>query len=82
MKIHTQCGLLAATAFLASPATAQRTLFSVDWQSPTVSLLDSASLTPITHGDMLSAAGGVPALGPLPTPDIVLNHGIGGLGLA
>jgi len=81
MKTLASLGLLAAPLLLTSQAFGQRTLFSIDWQSATVGMPDSASFTPITHGDILIVNGGTPGLDPLPTPDIAITHLIGGLGL-
>ncbi|MFT4649003.1 MAG: hypothetical protein ACI9X4_002237 [Glaciecola sp.] len=63
-----------------STASAQRTLFSIDWHSQTVGLSDPTG-TLITAGDILTPTAGLPMLGPLATPSIALTHGAGGLGL-
>ncbi|MEZ6019122.1 MAG: hypothetical protein R3F17_03190 [Planctomycetota bacterium] len=81
MKISTALTLVSTSLALTGSASAQRVMFSTDWQGPTIGTPDSASLTPITAGDILSAPGGVPMLGPLGAPDIVIPHGLGGLGL-
>lgn len=48
-------------AFTASTATAQSSVqFSVDWNSPLVSISDCATGIPITEGDMLSPCAGEP----------------------
>ena len=72
--------LLVLGALLASPAAAQMT-FSIDWHGPTVGVPDTFGGVPITEGDLLMAAPGVPALGPLPVPGIAYPHGPAGLGL-
>ncbi|MFT5200132.1 MAG: hypothetical protein ACI87O_002806 [Planctomycetota bacterium] len=64
-----------------SSASAQHTFFSTDWLSPTVGLPASGSGTPITAGDLLTPAAGLPSLGPLLTPAIAVSHGAPGLGL-
>ncbi|MCB9907651.1 MAG: hypothetical protein H6830_08035 [Planctomycetes bacterium] len=81
MKTLAKLGIAAAPLLLTSPSFGQRILYSIDWQSATVGMPDSATTTPITQGDMLSVNGGTPGLGPLVTPDIVLTHLIPGLGL-
>lgn len=80
--------LLAASvplALAAVPASAQQfPVFSIDWNGPTIGNADSFTGTPITEGDVLSAAPLVPAMGPLPAPGIVASGGVGapaGLGL-
>ncbi|MEZ5975562.1 MAG: hypothetical protein R3F33_06345 [Planctomycetota bacterium] len=80
MKLQIALSLAAGTTFAAS-ASGQGTLFSVDWQGPSVGTPDSTTLTPITSGDLLTAPGGVPSLGPLAPPSIFLSHGPTGLGL-
>ncbi|MCP5023527.1 MAG: hypothetical protein GY930_17380 [bacterium] len=64
-----------------STASAQRTLFSIDWHSQTVGVPDSGTATPITAGDLLTPATSPLILGPLTTPAIGLTHGGPGLGL-
>ncbi len=62
----------------------QRITFSVDWQGGTVGLPSSNYGFPITEGDALTPVGGVPAFGPLPTPNMAINAGFApgpGLGL-
>ena len=68
-------GLTALGAVLsAAPASAQTT-FSIDYKGPTSGL--------VTEGDILMPALGLPALGPLPPPVIVVpgGGGLGSLGL-
>ncbi len=66
----------ALPALLLTPfAAAQFPTFSIDWRSPTVGLPDSATLTPITEGDLLIAATLFPAFGPLPVPEITETAG-------
>jgi hypothetical protein len=60
---------------------AQQTVFSIDWRSPSVGLPDAGTATPITTGDLLVPTTGLPMLGPLPVPTIGMTHGLGGLGL-
>jgi len=50
-------------------------VFSIDWRSPTVSVPDSFTGTPITEGDLMMPQGLSPAFGPLPTPGIVESGG-------
>ncbi|MCA9001619.1 MAG: hypothetical protein KDB61_06835 [Planctomycetes bacterium] len=78
LRFSSLAALLVATG---STAAAQHTFFSTDWISPTVGLPDSGSGTAITHGDLLTPAAGLPALGPLATPTIAVSHGATGLGL-
>ena len=66
---------------LASGASAQVT-FSIDHHGPTRNATDTCVGVPITEGDILIAASGTPALGPLPTPCITISGGTAGLGLA
>jgi hypothetical protein len=77
--------LVVAVPWTALAASAQQfPVFSVDWNGPTIGLPDSFTGVPITEGDLLAAAGLVPALGPLPTPGIVETAGFAfpaGLGL-
>ena len=81
MKIpYITCQVLALSS-LAGGASAQHVSFSIDWRSPTVSVLDTATLTPITSGDILVPAAGIPGLGPLLVPSTGVPHGPGGLGL-
>jgi hypothetical protein len=74
--------MIAAAAAVAATSSHAQVTFSIDWHSPTVGTPDSASSTPITEGDILSAFGGTPALGPLPSPGTVISAGPTGLGLA
>jgi len=67
-------------AGLAGVASAQFS-FSIDWHSVTVGVPDSFTMTPITEGDILVPVTGMPALGPLPTPGIMISAGPTGLGL-
>ena len=79
-------GALAVLSFSAA-ARAQATLqvnFSIDWHGPTVGLPDSAFGFPITEGDILRPAPGLPAFGPLAVPAIQYSAGfapVPGLGL-
>ena len=73
--------MAAALASLAGQASAQSQFFSVDWKSPTVSVPDSGTFTPITQGDILVPASGMPMLGPLAPPATAVPHVLGGLGL-
>ena len=73
----------AAAALLStsSPVSAQDELtFSVDWHGPLQGTPDTGSGTPITAGDLLQPATGLPTFGPLPTPVILLDGT--GLGLS
>lgn len=67
-------------------AQAQTVTFSLDWQSFTVGSLATSPSFPITEGDVLTPAAGVPMFGPLQVPDIGISAGFGppgpGLGLA
>ncbi|MEZ6017985.1 MAG: hypothetical protein R3F49_22965 [Planctomycetota bacterium] len=68
---------------LAPAAAAQSTyLFSIDWQGPTVGLVDPSGVA-ITEGDILMPTTStlMPALGPLPVPTIAVPHAPTGLGL-
>ena len=56
-------------------------VFSIDWHGPTIGLPDSFNGAPITPGDLLSPATGMPALGPLPTPGISIFAGPPGIDL-
>jgi len=76
--------LLAASAGVAALtglAQAQY-VFSVDFQSGSLSVPDGFGAVPITEGDLLTAVTGLPALGPLPAPGIDVSGGATGLGLA
>jgi hypothetical protein len=68
------------TTGLASLSYGQST-FSIDWHSPTLATPDSCAGVPITEGDILTPASGVPALGPLAAPCIAISGGLTGLGL-
>ncbi len=69
-----------------APRAQSQAVFSIDWHSPTVGLLDSGAGFPITPLDVLTPAGLVPAPGPLPIPSIWVSGGFGppapGLGIA
>ncbi|MEM7587896.1 MAG: hypothetical protein AAF560_31195, partial [Acidobacteriota bacterium] len=55
-------GLLCALPLLASTAGAQPQVFySIDFQGPTIGMLDAVTATPITAGDLLMPAFGTPA---------------------
>lgn len=76
----------AATCFAAAAhgQATQLYTFSIDWHSPTVGMPDSFFGFPITEGDVLRPAPGMPALGPLPAPAIQFSAGFApmpGLGL-
>lgn len=73
--------ILAGSALLSGAAQAQY-VFSVDFQSGSLSAPDSFGAVPITEGDLLTPAGGVPLLGPLPAPGIDVSGGLAGLGMA
>ena len=84
-----RAGLVLGVTCLAAnlqSAQAQQVTFSVDWQSFTVGNLASSPSFPITEGDVLSPAAGVPMFGPLSFPDLEISAGFGppgpGLGLA
>ncbi|MCB9916299.1 MAG: hypothetical protein H6828_14320 [Planctomycetes bacterium] len=81
---HTRLALraLPVLALGASAAAQTRVQFSIDWNSPTVGAPGCAAAVPLTEGDILEPCGGVPALGPLPTPMISITGGAGGLNLA
>ena len=84
--MHTQSsnllrlGAICAAATLAAPASAQ-VKFSIDWNGPTVGALDCGSGLPITEGDILAPCAGLPSLGPLPSPKVVVTGGALGLPL-
>jgi hypothetical protein len=50
-------------------------VFSINWRSPTVSIPDSFTATPITEGDILAPAFLTPMIGPMPQPGIVESGG-------
>tara|TARA_R110002072_G_scaffold30556_10_gene95404 strand:- start:697 stop:2502 length:1806 start_codon:yes stop_codon:yes gene_type:complete len=63
-------------------ASPQDVIFSIDYTGPTISLIDGSGVAPITEGDLLMPTpAGTPGLGPMPTPTVVIPHGLGGLGL-
>ncbi|HPF14181.1 MAG TPA: hypothetical protein PLJ12_07920, partial [Planctomycetota bacterium] len=68
LQITTAAALVLATG---TSAIAQRTVFSIDWHSPTVGLPDPGGV-PITAGDLLGPTAGMTMLGPLGIPTIVL----------
>ncbi len=79
-------GTLASLAFagVSGAQVAPRVNFSIDWHGPTVGMPDSAFGFPITEGDVLRPALGVPAFGPLAPPAIQYSAGfapVPGLGL-
>ncbi len=81
----TGCRVVASVVFttaLCSVAARGQVTFSVDWHSPMVGLPESTSSTAITEADVLTPAAGIPILGPLKQPGIVLTGGAGGLNLA
>ncbi len=78
LHISTASALLIAAA---SQAHAQRSVFSIDWQSATIGVGASGGGGPIDPGDMLSPAAGLTQLGPLAIPAVALQSGPGGLGL-
>ncbi len=80
MKYLTTTGLIAGLLF-STQAQAQDILFSIDWHSPAMGAPDSLGGVAITNGDLLTAPGGVPALGPLVLPDMIIPHALGGLGI-
>jgi hypothetical protein len=71
---------LAASASLAPAARAQIAV-TVDWQGPTISKPDPVTGFPLTEADVLIPAAGVPGLGPLPPPKILLSGQMLGLSL-
>ncbi len=87
MNIHFQAGDLRRIALLtlgasslASISQAQIT-FSVDWNSAALAVPDTCGGVPMTEGDILIPAAGVPTLGPAAPPCIAIPGGPGGLGL-
>lgn len=79
-------GTLAVLTFTGAARAQATTIFnfSIDWHGPTVGALDSAFGFPITEGDILKPAPGMPAFGPLPFPSIQYSAGfapVPGLGL-
>ncbi len=79
----TVCFTLLAASFQSAQAF-QQISFSVDWHGNSVGIPSSNYAFPITEGDILLPAAGVPMLGPLATPDMVINAGFApgpGLGL-
>ncbi len=84
-----RAGLLVGVSSLTTnllSAQNQQVTFSVDWMSFTIGNLDTANAFPITEGDILRPAAGVPMFGPLALPSIEISAGFGppgpGLGLA
>ena len=71
----TSLGLCARTAHA-------QVVFSIDYRGPTIGVVSPA---PITEGDILMPAPGLPAFGPLPPPFIAISGGFGppgpGLGI-
>ena len=67
---------LVASGLLATAAFAQPT-FSVDFQGPPKGIPDPCWGVPITEGDILIAATGTPAAGPLPPPCVFISGGFG-----
>ena len=67
-------GITLATANLCQ-AQSQQISFSVDWMSQSVGQQDSAYSWPITEGDLLLPAAGVPMFGPLSLPSISIGGG-------
>jgi hypothetical protein len=65
-------GLLAFT----SAASAQITVFSIDWHSPTVAAPNSFTGSPITEADILAPSTLVPTLGFQPQPGILETGGL------
>lgn len=63
-----------ASTTMATPSPQQTLEFSIDWQSPTVGLIDPSTGNTISEGDLLGAPGGTPSLGPLTAPEILLNN--------
>jgi hypothetical protein len=62
-----------AVAGAAAPAAAQGVLFSIDWQGPTISKIDTLTGLKITEGDVLAPRTGAPQLGPLLEPTVILR---------
>ncbi|MFT5151019.1 MAG: hypothetical protein ACI841_001005, partial [Planctomycetota bacterium] len=78
---HISSSILRLTALcsaLAVPASAQ-VKFSIDWNGPTVGVPDCAGGPPITEADILGPCAGVPMLGPLAPPRIVIPGGALGI---
>lgn len=79
LRSSTRLLSLVAAAALAPAALAQNSvpILSIDWQSPTVGLLDSQYGLPITEGDLLvgPAPTFLPQFGPAPTPAIRAKAG-------
>ncbi len=73
--------LIAATPLLLTTGASAQYSFSIDWHSPTVSAPDTFGGVPITEGDILIPALGMPSFGPLATPGTVISAGPLGLGL-
>jgi hypothetical protein len=66
---------LAPFALLSVANAQQIPVFSIDWNSASISLPDSFTGTPITEGDLLAPQPLLPAFGPLPTPGILESAG-------
>ncbi len=82
MSILLRTCQLIALGSLTSIGSAQHTSFSIGRYSATVGHPDSGTATPISSGDILRPAPGIPTLGPLAKPVIRISHAPGGLGLA
>lgn len=83
-QLKTTSFILAALAGGAYAQNPQLTIFGIDYQSPTVGLVDSFTGTPITEGDLLLPQSLVPVLGPIMQPGITESAGMfapQGLGL-
>jgi hypothetical protein len=71
---------LAAAGALARDARAQVGV-TIDWQGPTIAKPDPVTSAPLTEADVLIPAAGIPGLGPLPPPRILLSGQALGLNL-
>ncbi|HTF90156.1 MAG TPA: hypothetical protein VK843_17205 [Planctomycetota bacterium] len=69
--------VLGFTLFAAERSFAQKQItFSVDWQGPMVGQADTTYAFPITEGDTLLPAAGVPMFGPLMIPGNGVSAGV------
>jgi hypothetical protein len=88
-RSYLRAGLVVGITCLAAnlrSAAAQTLNFSLDYSSFSIGSLATSPVFPITEGDVLAPAAGVPQFGPLALPDIAISAGFGppgpGLGLA
>jgi len=83
-RLQTLSGGALGALLMASlaPSASAQVVFSIDAYSVTMGMPDTFTATPITEGDILMPAAGIPMIGPLPTPGTAISGGLVGLGLA